>query len=112
MNEKGDSVDRTKLVAVNEDGNEIEPVTSSFNEPNKLKKATTEDYLSQIVKSVYLLQPFEDSDLSYLKDHLSSSQIYAFPFSYRGGVEYDNAFVIGPTAKPLWSSARKATFIS
>lgn len=110
VNDKGDSVDRTKLVAVDEDGNKIEPVTSSFNEPNKLKKATAEDYLSQIVKSVYLLQPFEDSDLGYLKDHLASNQIYTFPFSYRGGIEHDDAFVIGSDGESFMVTGKKSSF--
>lgn len=110
VNDKGDSVDRTKLVPVDEDGKKIEPVVSSFNEPNKLKKATVDDYLSQIVKSVYLLQPFEDGDIRYLKDHLSGDQIYTFPFSYRGGVEHDDAFVIGANNEAFMITGKKSNF--
>ena len=95
VNAKGSSIDRSSLVAVDENGDKIEPVPSSFNEPNILKKADVDDYLAQIVKSVYLLQPPEDGDIDYLKDHLNSDQIYSFPFSYRGGLDYDQAYVIG-----------------
>jgi hypothetical protein len=42
VDEKGTSVDRTSLSAVSEDGDAIEPVPSSFNEPNKLRKAEIE----------------------------------------------------------------------
>jgi hypothetical protein len=95
VNEKGNSVDRTSLKAVDADGDTIEPVPSSFNEPNVLKKADIEDYLSQMYKSVYLIRPPEDGDIKYLLDHLNGDQIYTFPFSWRGGLDYDTAYVLG-----------------
>ena len=95
VNEKGTSVDRSSLSAVDADGDMIEPVPSSFNEPNVLKKADIEDYLSQMYKSVYLIQPPEDGDIKYLLDHLDGDQIYTFPFSWRGGLDYDTAYVLG-----------------
>jgi hypothetical protein len=95
VNEKGTSVDRPSLTAVDADGDKIEPVPSSFNEPNVLKKADIEDYLSQMYKSVYLIQPPEDGDIKYLLDHLDGDQIYTFPFSWRGGLEYDSAYILG-----------------
>ncbi len=95
VNEKGNSVDRPSLTAVDADGDKIEPVPSSFNEPNVLKKADIEDYLSQMYKSVYLIQPPEDGDIKYLLDHVSGDQIYTFPFSWRGGLDYDTAYVLG-----------------
>lgn len=110
VNEKGDSLDRSKLTPVDADGEKIEPVQSSFGEPNTLKKATAEDYLSQIVKSVYLLQSFEGSDIGYLKDHLSADQIYSFPFSYRGGVEHDDAFVLGANNEAFMVTGKKSNF--
>ncbi|MEO8572725.1 MAG: hypothetical protein ABI481_02060 [Pyrinomonadaceae bacterium] len=95
VNEKGTSVDRTSLSAVDADGDAIEPVPSSFNEPNVLKKAEIDDYLTQMYKSVYLIQPPEGGDIKYLLDHLDGDQIYTFPFSWRGGLDYDSAFVLG-----------------
>ena len=95
VSEDGTSVDRSELVAVDRDGEEIETVPSSFSLTNVLSRASTEDYLSQIVKSVYILEPFEDSRLEFLQDHLATEQIYTFPFSYRGGVEFDSAFLVG-----------------
>src|SRR6478672_350726 len=56
VNEDGDSVSRADLVAVDEEGQKIETVPSSFNQVNVLKRATVEDYLSQLVKSVYVLE--------------------------------------------------------
>ncbi|MBX3281118.1 MAG: hypothetical protein KF756_01435 [Acidobacteria bacterium] len=95
ITDKGDSVDRNELIPITEDGDEIEQVPSSFNQNNILEKAKVDDYLLQIVKSVYLVSPFEDADISPLIDQVSAGQIYGFPFSYRGGVEYDSAYLIG-----------------
>jgi len=95
VNEDGDSISRTELVALDADGEKIDPVESSFGKPNVLKRASADDYLSQMVKTTYILQPSEGSDINFLYDHLSADQIYSFPFSYRGGLEFDNAFLLG-----------------
>lgn len=95
VNDKGDSVERSVLVPVDANGDKIEQVPSSFGRTNELRSATVEDYFRQIVKSVYLVQPFENSDIGPLHDQLAADQMFAFPFSWRGGVEYDNAFLIG-----------------
>jgi hypothetical protein len=95
ITDKGDSVDRPDLVPVTPDGEKIEQVPSSFNQKNELKPATVEDYFTQIVKSVYLVGTFGVDDLSVLYDYLSDGRMYTFPFSWRGGIEYDNAYLIG-----------------
>lgn len=110
VNSKGVSVDRSTLMAIDQDGDEIEPVPSSFNAPNELKLSSADEYLENIVKSVYLLQPGEGGDLKYLMDHLKGGHIYAFPFSYRGGLEYDNAFIIGADGEAFMVTARPAKF--
>lgn len=111
VNEKGTSVDRPSLKAVDENGDPIEPVPSSFNEPNVLKRATTDDYLSDMVKSVYWLQPPEDGDIKYLLDHLSGDDdLFTFPFSYRGGLDYDNAFVLGADNEAFMVVGKTADF--
>lgn len=95
VNEKGDSIDRSEMIAVDLDGDEINKVESSFNAPNKLRKADLDVYLGLVVKSVYILDPPEDGDLDYLKEHLDAKHIYSFPFSYRGGLEHDAAYIVG-----------------
>src|SRR5258706_3059316 len=67
VTDKGDSVDRNELVPVDEDGKKIEQVPSSFTVTNVLKPATVEDYFTSVVKSVYLVHPFEDTDIAPLK---------------------------------------------
>ena len=110
LDEKGNSVERNTLKAVNIDGGELEIVESSFSTANELKLAEVDDYLSQIVKSVYILDPFEDSDIKFLLDHLSAGHIYSFPFSYRGGTEHDNAFVIGNKSDAFMIIGKQAKF--
>jgi hypothetical protein len=100
IDEEGRSISRSELEAVDSDGDPIEPVASSFGQPNVLKRAGVDDYLSQIVKSVYLLQPADSAPLDYLYDHLTAGELFAFPFSYRGGLEFDTAIIVaaGPDA--------------
>ena len=95
IDEDGSSVDRRNLTPVDDDGDEIETVDSSFNSPNPLKKSDPARYLSTLVKSVYILTPPEGGDIEFLQDHLDTGQIYSFPFSWRGGIEYDDAYVLG-----------------
>ena len=95
LNEDGDSISRTDLQPINEDGDPIEKVPSSFDQTNVLSPATPDDYFTQIVRSIYLLQPSDGERLDYLQDHLDGEQIYKFDFSYRGGVDHDSAFIVG-----------------
>ena len=95
VNEEGSSVDRRELTPIDANGERVEAVESSFNAPNPLKVTDSERYLSTLVKSVYYLSPQEGENLELLQDHLDSGQIYNFPFSWRGGLEFDDAFVIG-----------------
>jgi len=90
----GTSISRADLIATDIHGEKLDDVPSSFNQTNKLKKADIEEYLSQVVKSVYVLEPAEGSDLKMLKAHFPAN-IFKFDFSYRGGLEYDSAFVLG-----------------
>lgn len=110
VTEKGDSIDRNDLVPVNADGEKIEQVPSSFNQTNVLKPATVEDYFTQVVKTVYIIGPHEDADISELHDHLSTDRIFTFPFSWRGGVEYDNAYLIGAGGEAFMVVGKQAEF--
>ena len=72
VDENGDSISRADLIAVDEDGEKIETVPSSFNETNVLKRSTVEDYVSQLVKSVYVIDALNVADRKYLHDHVSA----------------------------------------
>ncbi len=110
VTDKGDSVERNELIPMTLDGETIEQVPSSFNQKNELKPAKVEDYFTQIVKSVYLVGTFETNDISALHDHLSDDRIYWFPFSWRGGIEYDNAYLIGSGGEIFLVVGKQADF--
>ena len=95
LDEDGNSLERDKLKAVDREGAEIKPLVSSFDQTNKLVPAEIDDYLSLIVKSVYLLGPFESSSMTVLIKNLAAGNLYSFPFSYRDGIESDDAFLVG-----------------
>ena len=108
VSEDGESISRSDLVAVDDDGRKLESVPSSFGQPNVLKLADLDDYLSQLVKSVYVIEPADGADLSFISDHLADGNIYTFPFSYRGGIEHDNAFLLGKDGDTFMIVGRSA----
>ena len=110
VTDKGDSIDRNDLVPVNSEGEKIEQVLSSFVQTNVLKSATVEEYFTQVVKSVYIIEPYEDADIGALQDQLSSDRMFTFPFSWRGGIEYDNAYLIGAGGDAFMVVGKQAEF--
>lgn len=110
ITDKGDSVERSELIPIDTDGEKIEQLPSSFTQKNELKPATVEDYFTQIVKSVYLVGTFETNDISALQDFLSDGRMYCFPFSWRGGTEYDNAYLIGSGSDIFMVVGKQADF--
>lgn len=95
LDKSGNSLERRQISAVSKEGDKIEPVPSSFDGINKVSVAEVEDYLSLIVKSVYVLSPAGEGDIKGLCDRLSDGRIYSFPFSYRSSLENDEAYLIG-----------------
>lgn len=93
IDEAGNSVSRSELRTVDVDGNELKPVKSSFDGVNELKKASLEDFLSLIVRSVYLLSPADPAN-GIFDSLCSTDRIYKFPFSYRGGIGQDSAYIV------------------
>ena len=86
-------MERGKLTPVDLQGEKIEPVPSSFSAPIELDtKATIEEYLSHLVRTAYQLDLGEAG--SALLEELKKGTIYSFKYSYRGGLEYDTAFLL------------------
>ncbi len=93
QNEDGEFVEKSALTPITEDGEIIEDVDSSFSERIELAEtATVEEYLSNQVKSVYVLE--EHENIAVLKKLLKKGDIYQFPFSYRKGIIVDTAFLL------------------
>jgi len=110
LTDKGDSVERNELVPVDAEGKPIEQVASSFGKTTAVEEATIEDYFRQIIKSVYLVLPFEGAELMGLRDVLLTGRIFTFPFSWRGGIEYDTAYLIGAEDEVFIVVGKQAEF--
>ncbi len=92
--------EKSELKPVNVDGNELVPVQSSFNAPIKLfDTATVDEYLNHNIRLAYSLS-LEGTDdnaansLMQLRSELQRGTIFAFAYSYRGGLEADAAFLL------------------
>ena len=85
--------DKSELTPVDKDGNRIEPVSSSFSAPIKLfDTATVEEYLEHNIRLVYSLEG--DGELEDVMAELNRGTIFRFPYSFRGGLEADTAFLL------------------
>lgn len=91
ITEDGLWMERDELRAIHADGEEAQPVESSFNSEIALdRKASIEDLLSINVNSVYQLSGLDAVNLATA----IGDSIYTFPFSYRGGFEISKAFLL------------------
>ncbi|MGK7903011.1 MAG: hypothetical protein AB4352_16690 [Hormoscilla sp.] len=112
ISQKGEWCDKSNLKPVDFDGNEIKPVQSSFNQQNPLeRKVTIDEFLNFNIRSSYMLNCETELDPKLL-DELGNGAIYAFPFSYRGGLEPDMAFLLKGTDDTIWMLVGKETEIS
>lgn len=86
-------MDKSKLQPVNSEGKPIKPVPSSYDAPIPLKNtATIDEYLSHNIKGVYVAKL--DGETAALLDELKKGTIYTFPYSFRGGLEFDVGFLL------------------
>lgn len=88
--------EKSKLKPVDVHGEEIKPVESSFGTTIRLfDTATVEQYLDHNIRLVYQVEPTSDSvNLDVLANELRKGTIFSFPYSYRGGLEADAAFLL------------------
>lgn len=107
VGEDGMWLEKESLVAVHADGTPAEPVLSSFDTTIELAdKASVEDLLDLRVSAVYQLSG-EDCDAM---QSLLGSDIYTFPFSYRGGYETSMAFLLSNGTVPCIITGEKVPF--
>jgi hypothetical protein len=111
ISQTGEWCDKSNLKPVDFDGNEIKPAASSFNQPNPLeRKVTIDEFLNFNIRSAYMLNCETELDPELLAE-LENGAIYAFPFSYRGGLEPDTAFLLKGTDDTIWMLLGKETEI-
>jgi len=75
------------------DGNTVEPHPSTFKTVTLLEdRADIDEYLSHNIRSVYRMTC--EDDFAELEAELKKGAIFSFPFSYRGSLEADTAFLL------------------
>lgn len=85
--------DKTMLRPVDIEGEEIEPVPSSFGTPIPLSTTVTVDeFLNHNIRLCYVMQ--SEAINESLHSSLSAGAIYSFPYSYRGGLVADSGFLL------------------
>ena len=100
---------KEELKAVDLEGNELKPVASTFKERVELKeKASAEEYLDHNIRMVYQLES-EHGFPEALVTELEKGTIYRFPFSYRGGLVPDEAFILRGKDGTIWMAVGKKT---
>jgi hypothetical protein len=88
--------EKSELRPVDLNGQPIVPVGSSFGTIIPLSQPTTlNDYLDHTIRSVYVMQT---EDGVGLVERIRNGAIYKFPYSFRGGIEYDSAFLLANEA--------------
>ncbi len=85
--------DKTQLTPVNIEGEEIEPVKSSFGTPIPLTaEVDAQEFLNHNIRLCYLMESEEVCEPLMAK--LKAGSIFKFPYSYRGGLEADAGFLL------------------
>jgi hypothetical protein len=93
LSAEGEWLEKDTLEPVDLDGRPITPVPSSYAAPVDLVKTVTiDEYLAHDTRLVYRIEL--GAEAAELLRDLRNGTIYTFPFSFRGGVEYDAAFLL------------------
>jgi len=101
VNPEGIWIERGELVPIDRDGNDIKEVPSSFSAPTNLtEEVSIEEFLDHPIRLSYHLS--DEGITDALAKKLKAGTIFKFPFSYRGGVYYDPAFLMNDLDGELW----------
>lgn len=92
FNDEGSYVPRSDMQVVNNEGEPIEKVASSYDlEAIPLQECTVEDYLDLRVKGIYQVSM---EDYEELFTRLENGKIYSFEYCYRAAYDADDAFLL------------------
>ncbi len=90
------------LTAVDRDGKPLPQVPASFDQTITLsKKVTVDAFLEHSIRLTYALDAEGGLDPAFARE-LDKGAIYTFPFSYRGGVDTDPAFILRGEDGTAW----------
>jgi hypothetical protein len=101
----GNWADKGSLKPIDTERKEVAPVPSSLKAPIELlDRVAVDDYLAHLITTTYRLHAnFPEALLAELK----SGVIFAFPFSYRGGLSADRAFLLAGADGTIWMASGK-----
>jgi len=86
-------IEKTELKPVDPAGQTIQPIPSSFAAPVPLaEQVSPEEYLDCAVRSIYLMESADD--IGPLALELQQGTIYRFAYSFRGGLDPDQGFLL------------------
>lgn len=110
----GEWREKKELKAVDMNGDLIEGVTSTFKQVVDLKEeSSVENFLDHNIRMVYELSLEEDFEFpEALITELKDGKIYTFPFSYRGGLTADTAFILEGEDETIWMLVGKKTNVN
>lgn len=103
--------DKTQLKPVDVEGNPIQPVTSSFAAPIVLTDqhlTVPDDYLAHTIRSIYLMETGSGGELD---SSIKNGAIYKFPYSFRGGLESDTAFLLSNESGAIFMAVGRPALI-
>jgi len=103
--------EKSDLKAVDVDGEEIKPVSSTLKAPVELSDtATFDEFLTHNIRLIYQLDTDEENTIDdALIKALDGGTIFTFSFSYRGGLSADTAFLIKGHDGTPWMLVGKET---
>lgn len=102
VNPDGEWVDRSDLVPVDAKGKELVEIESSFKAPTEIiDEVSIEVFLDHSIRLCYRLNG-DDPLPKPLMNALEQGKIFRIPFSYRGGVDPDTAFILQGEQGSIW----------
>ncbi len=102
MNPDGEWIDRSDLVPVDAKGKPLVEMESSFKAPTEIAEAVSvETFLDHSIRLCYRLTGDDPLPQPLLKD-LEQGKIFRVPFSYRGGIDPDVAFILQGDRGSVW----------
>jgi hypothetical protein len=102
----GTWIEKSQLKPVDPAGEAIQPVPSSFSAPVPLtEQVSPEDYLDCAVRAVYAMESMDD--IAELAVELRQGTIYRFPYSFRGGLEPDQGYLLANTEGQVFCAIGK-----
>lgn len=93
LDDQGNWVERSELIAVDENGVAAEMLPSSFDDPITLDKSVSiEEFLDHYITAIYTMQG-EENCPDFVKA-IANGPIYTFDFNYRASYEPSPAFLV------------------